>query len=124
MQNGREIFKWVAKNVPNSVYDILNKAHSNLDEVDWFIPHSANLRLIESICNKLGYPMEKTLYSLVYFGNTSSATIPLALDLGIREGKVKNGDQVLMYGFGSGLVHAGQLLKIDLDKQWNFPATL
>lgn len=91
----------------------------NLDQIDWFIPHSANLRLIEPICEKLEYPMEKTLYSLVNFGNTSAATIPLALDLGIREEKVKNGDRVLMYGFGSGLVHAGQLLKMDFDKQFN-----
>lgn len=68
--------------------------------------------------------MEKTLYSLVNFGNTSAATIPLALDLGIREGKVKNGDPVLMYGFGSGLAHAGQLLKMDFDEQFNAPIPL
>lgn len=124
VQNGREVFKWVVKNLPGSINDILNKAHLNLDEVDWFIPHSANLRLIEPICEKLGYPMEKTLYSLVHFGNTSAATIPLALDLGIREGKVKNGDRVLMYGFGSGMVHAGQLLKIAFDEELNIPVAL
>ncbi|QQZ08715.1 ketoacyl-ACP synthase III [Heyndrickxia vini] len=124
VQNGREVFRWVVRNVPESVKQILEKTQSSLDQVDWFIPHSANLRLIEPICEKLGFPMEKTLYSLVNFGNTSAATIPLALDLGIREGKVKNGNRVLLYGFGSGLVHAGQLLELNLDKQINAPKPL
>ncbi len=124
VQNGREVFKWVVRNVPNSITQLLEKTEMSLDEVDWFIPHSANLRLIEPICEKIGHPMEKTLYSLTEFGNTSAATIPLALDLGIREGKVRNGEQVLMYGFGSGLVHAGQLLKIYFDEQINAPTPL
>ncbi|UWG96227.1 ketoacyl-ACP synthase III [Dehalobacter sp. DCM] len=120
VQNGREVFKWVVKNIPGCINELMDKAHSNLDKVDWFIPHSANLRLIEPICEKLEYPMEKTLHSLVYFGNTSSASIPLAFDLGIREGKVKKRDRVLLYGFGSGLVHAGQLLEVDLDQPVNY----
>jgi 3-oxoacyl-[acyl-carrier-protein] synthase III len=124
VQNGREVFRWVVRNVPDSVRQILKKTNTSLEQVDWFIPHSANLRLIEPICEKLGFPMEKTLYSLVNFGNTSAATIPLALDLGIREGKVKNGDRVLLYGFGSGLVHAGQLLELKFDEQINTPTPL
>ncbi|MGO4272777.1 ketoacyl-ACP synthase III [Paenibacillus sp. TAF58] len=124
VQNGREVFRWVVRNVPESVKQIIGKTQTSLEQVDWFIPHSANLRLIEPICEKLGFPMEKTLYSLVNFGNTSAATIPLALDLGIREAKVKNGDRVLFYGFGSGLVHAGQLLELNLDEQINAPKPL
>jgi 3-oxoacyl-[acyl-carrier-protein] synthase-3 len=124
VQNGREVFRWVVRNVPTSIKQILNKTETVLDQVDWFIPHSANLRLIEPICEKLEYPMEKTLYSLVNFGNTSAATIPLALDLGIREGKVKNGDRVLMYGFGAGMVHAGQLLELNFDEQVKAPTPL
>ncbi|MEH7106278.1 ketoacyl-ACP synthase III [Bacillus sp. JJ1764] len=124
VQNGREVFRWVVRNVPDSVKQILEKTQTNLEQIDWFIPHSANLRLIEPISEKVGFPMKKTLYSLVNFGNTSAATIPLALDLGIREGKVKNGDHVLLYGFGSGLVHAGQLLHLNLDEQINAPKPL
>ncbi|MGG1397679.1 ketoacyl-ACP synthase III [Bacillus salipaludis] len=124
VQNGREVFRWAVRNVPSSVRQILNKTQLSLDKVDWFVPHSANLRIIEPICEKLEYPMEKTLYSLVDFGNTSAATIPLALDLGIREGKVKNGDKVLMYGFGAGLVQAGQLLELNFDEQIKAPKTL
>ncbi|WP_342043696.1 ketoacyl-ACP synthase III [Bacillus sp. OTU2372] len=124
VQNGREVFRWVVRNVPDSIRLILEKTRTSLDQVDWFIPHSANLRLIEPICEKLEYPTEKTLYSLINFGNTSAATIPLALDLGIRNGKVKNGDHVLMYGFGAGLVHAGQLLQINFDQQVTAPTPL
>ncbi|GAB2575367.1 ketoacyl-ACP synthase III [Gracilibacillus alcaliphilus] len=124
VQNGREVFKWVVRNIPDSIENLLEKTQTNLDQVDWFIPHSANLRLIEPICEKIGYPIEKTLYSLVHFGNTSAASIPLALDLGIRDGKVKNNDRLLMYGFGSGLVHAGQLLQLNLDSQVEAPTPL
>ncbi|WP_336825083.1 ketoacyl-ACP synthase III [Sporosarcina sp. USHLN248] len=121
VQNGREVFRWVVRNVPENIEKLLKKTEITLEQIDWFIPHSANLRLIEPICDKLHYPMDKTLYSLVNFGNTSAATIPLSLDIGIRDGKVKNGDRVLMYGFGSGLVHAGQILKIDLDEEVHVP---
>lgn len=124
VQNGREVFRWVTRNVPENIRQLLDKSQMRLDEVDWLIPHSANLRLIEPICEKLDFPLEKALYSLVKFGNTSAATIPLALDLGLREGKVKNGDRVLMYGFGAGLVHAGQLLEINFDEQVNTPSSL
>jgi 3-oxoacyl-[acyl-carrier-protein] synthase-3 len=95
-----------------------------MSEVDWFIPHSANLRIIEPICERCNYPMEQTLYSLTNFGNTSAATIPLALDLGIRDGKVRNGNRVLLYGFGAGLVHAGQLLEVHMDAQVKQPMPL
>uniref|UniRef100_UPI000FD8D5BE 3-oxoacyl-[acyl-carrier-protein] synthase III C-terminal domain-containing protein n=1 Tax=Paenibacillus koleovorans TaxID=121608 RepID=UPI000FD8D5BE len=80
-------------------------------QVDWFIPHSANLRMIEPICEKLGFPLERTLYSLEYFGNTSAATIPLAMDMAVRDKRVKEGDRLLLYGFGAGLVQAGMLLE-------------
>jgi 3-oxoacyl-[acyl-carrier-protein] synthase-3 len=91
---------------------LMAKAAMALDKVDWFIPHSANLRIIEAICERSGYPFARTLHSMVHYGNTSAATIPLALDLGLREGKVKSGDTVLIYGFGGGLVQAGLLLRV------------
>ncbi|MNI37395.1 3-oxoacyl-[acyl-carrier-protein] synthase 3 protein 2 [compost metagenome] len=92
--------------------------------MDWFIPHSANLRIIEPVCERLQYPLEQALYSLEYFGNTSAASIPLALDLGIRAGKVTSGQRVLLYGFGAGLAHAGLLTQLQLDEQAAPPAAL
>jgi 3-oxoacyl-[acyl-carrier-protein] synthase-3 len=121
VQNGREVMRWVVRTIPDAIHKLLDKVQMDLDNVDWFIPHSANLRIIEPICEKLNFPIDKTLHSLVNFGNTSAATIPLALDLGIREGKVQNGDRVLLYGFGAGLVHAGQLIKLNFDAQVSEP---
>jgi 3-oxoacyl-[acyl-carrier-protein] synthase III len=110
VQNGREVYRWVVTMMPQGMKEVLSRAQMTLDQVDWFIPHSANLRIIESICEKVEFPLEKTLYSLEYYGNTSAATIPLAMEQGIREGKIKPGDTLLLYGFGGGLVHAGMLL--------------
>lgn len=110
VQNGREVYKWAVKTVPKGMLSVINNALINLDEVDWFVPHSANLRMLESICEKSNFPIERTLYSLVDYGNTSSATIPLSLDIGVKNGKIKNGDKVLLYGFGGGLAHAGLLI--------------
>ncbi|QGQ97962.1 ketoacyl-ACP synthase III [Paenibacillus psychroresistens] len=112
VQNGREVYKWAVSTVPRGVEALLQKADVTLADVDWFIPHSANLRIIESICERLEFPVERTLQSLEYYGNTSAATIPLALDMGLREGKIKAGDTVLIYGFGGGLVQAGLLLQV------------
>ncbi|MDF2680043.1 MAG: ketoacyl-ACP synthase [Brevibacillus sp.] len=117
VQNGREVYKWVATTIPKGMREVVSRANTSLEEVDWFIPHSANLRMIESVCEKSGFPIEKTLYSLEYYGNTSAATIPLALAKGIREGSVKEGDTLLMYGFGGGLVHAGLLLTWNPSQQ-------
>ncbi|MFD0675377.1 MULTISPECIES: ketoacyl-ACP synthase III [unclassified Paenibacillus] len=121
VQNGKEVFKWAVRTVPDGMNALLEKGGRSMDQVDWFIPHSANLRIIEPVCERSGFPIERTLYSLVQFGNTSAATIPLSLDLGIRDGRVKNGDRLLLYGFGAGLVQAGLLLKLQLDPQINEP---
>jgi 3-oxoacyl-[acyl-carrier-protein] synthase-3 len=110
VQNGREVYKWAVTTVPTGMKKLMEDTGFTLEEVDWFVPHSANLRMIESICQKSGYPLEKTLWSLEYFGNTSSATIPLALEKGLSEGNLKIGDKVILYGFGGGLVQAGVLI--------------
>lgn len=111
VQNGREVYKWAVTTIPDGMKSLLQDSGYELNDVDWFVPHSANLRIIDSICERVGFPLEKTLYSLVHYGNTSAATIPLSIDLGVREGKLKPGDLMLLYGFGSGLVQAGLLLR-------------
>lgn len=110
VQNGREVYKWAVTTAPKGMQSVMNNAPMELKDVDWFVPHSANLRMIESICEKSGFPIEQTLYSVVDYGNTSSASIPLSLDKALREGKIKNGDKVLLYGFGGGLAYAGILI--------------
>jgi len=111
VQNGREVYRWAVTTVPEGINTMLNGVNFPIDSVDWFVPHSANLRMIESICERTGISLDKTLYSLEYFGNTSSATIPLALDVAVKEGRIKQGDHILLYGFGGGLTHCGQLIK-------------
>lgn len=111
VQNGREVYKWAVTHVSEGIKLLAEKAGIPLREIDWFVPHSANLRIIESICERSGFPVEKTLCSLEFYGNTSAASIPLALDLAAREGKIKAGDTALLYGFGAGLVQSGLLVK-------------
>lgn len=111
VQNGREVYKWAVSTVPKGMKRVMENVSMPLNAVDWFVPHSANLKMIESICEKSGFPIEKTLYSIVEYGNTSAATIPLSLDLGVKEQKLKPGDTILLYGFGGGLTHAGLLIK-------------
>lgn len=110
VQNGREVYKWAVTTVPKGMQLVMRETSIDLKDVDWFVPHSANLKMIESICEKSDFPIERTLYSLVDCGNTSSASIPLSLDKGVCEGKIKNGNKILLYGFGGGLVHAGLLI--------------
>lgn len=112
VQNGREVYRWAVSTVPPNMKKLAEKAGMDLADVDWFVPHSANLRMIESICEKSGFPLEKTLHSVESCGNTSGASIPLSLDAGVRQGKVKNGETVLLYGFGAGLVYAGLIVRL------------
>jgi len=110
VQNGRKVFKWAVTKISEQMKVLAEKNDLTLEEIDWFIPHSANLRIIEAICNDTGFPIEKTLESIVNYGNTSSATIPIALYNGIQSGKVKPGDKIMIIGFGGGLAYAGTVI--------------
>jgi len=111
VQNGRKVFKWAVLTVAEQMKVLLAKSKLTMDDIDWFVPHSANLRIIEAICKETGFPVEKTLESIVDFGNTSSASIPLALCKGIRDGKLKKGDRVMLFGFGGGLAYAATVVE-------------
>lgn len=111
VQNGREVYRWAVTTVPEGIRTMLNGINYPIENVDWFVPHSANLRMIESICERTGISLDRTLYSLEDYGNTSSATIPLALDLAVKAGRIKQGEHLLLYGFGGGLTHCGLLIK-------------
>ncbi|WP_028983850.1 ketoacyl-ACP synthase III [Sporolactobacillus terrae] len=113
IQNGREVYKWAVKTVTTGIPELLKNSGLSIEDIDWFIPHSANLRLIEAVFDRLNVPMDKVLYSLEYYGNTSSASIGLALSDAVKEGKIKKNDRLLLYGFGGGLCHCGQVI------EWN-----
>lgn len=111
VQNGRKVFRWAVTKMSEQMKVLAEKNGLTLDQIDWFVPHSANLRIIEAICNETGFPLEKTLESIVDFGNTSSASIPIALYNGIQSGKVKRGDRIMILGFGGGLAFAGTVIE-------------
>jgi 3-oxoacyl-[acyl-carrier-protein] synthase-3 len=110
-QNGRAVYEWVVTHVSAGINELLTSAGIRAADVDWFIPHSANMRMIESVCERSGIAPDRTLTSMQWFGNTSSASIPLALAPAIADGRIQRGNLVLLYGFGGGLVEAGLLLR-------------
>jgi len=110
-QNGQQVYKYVMQHIPTGVEELVAKAGIAFDEIDWFIPHSANMRMIQTICNKLNFPEEKTLTSLEQYGNTSSVSIPLALWIAQQEGRLQKGDILALYGFGAGLTHGGVVVR-------------
>ncbi|WP_251942817.1 MULTISPECIES: ketoacyl-ACP synthase III [Staphylococcus] len=111
VQNGRGVYKWAVTNVPQVIQNTLSQTEYSIDDLNWFVPHSANARMIEAICKKSGISYDKALMSLQYFGNTSSATIPLAIDLAMEQQKLNKGDLMLLVGFGGGLTYASTLIK-------------
>lgn len=110
VQNGKEVFKLAVNTIVREIPKLLDQAGITLNELNWFVPHSANLRIVEAVCAKLQFPMERTLFSAEYYGNTSSASIPLALQIGMDSGDIRSGDTVLLAGFGGGFVYASTLL--------------
>jgi 3-oxoacyl-[acyl-carrier-protein] synthase-3 len=106
-QNGKVVFKWAVQTMSQKVRELLAINHMELDQLDWIILHSANLRIIEAVASELNYPMDKMLTSIEFFGNTSSASIPISWDLALKAGKIKPGNKLLLLGFGGGLTYAG-----------------
>ena len=111
-QNGKVVFKWAIQTITNKVGELLSKNAITLEQLDWVILHSANLRIIEAVAGELNYPMDKMLTSIECYGNTSSASIPLAWDIAIKAGKIKPGNKILMLGFGGGLTFAGVIIEV------------
>lgn len=110
-QDGKSIYAYVAKDISSHIRSLLDEADLSTDDIDWFVPHSANLRLIDTLCERLGFSLSKTLTSIENFGNTSSSSIPLALSTASDSGVLKHGQKVLIYGFGGGLTYAGAIFE-------------
>jgi 3-oxoacyl-[acyl-carrier-protein] synthase-3 len=109
-QEGASIYRWVMENIPAAIQAVLDRAGLTLHDIDWFVPHSANARMIEALAHRLPFPIERTLLSIEEYGNTSGASIPLALTPAVRDGRVRIGDRLLLMGFGGGLVLAGNVV--------------
>ncbi|EHK2400233.1 beta-ketoacyl-ACP synthase III [Clostridium perfringens] len=110
--NGREIFKFATKVMEESIVDILEKENIKIEDIAAIIPHQANLRIIDYVVKRLGIPREKFITNLQNYGNTSGASIPIALCESIDEGNLKKGDNIIMVGFGGGLTWGAALIKL------------
>lgn len=108
---GKEVFKLAVRGMDEAARDILEQHHVRADQISLVIPHQANLRIIESISQYLELPMERFFVNLDRYGNTSAASIPLALDEARRGGRIKPGDLTLLVAFGAGLTYGSALIR-------------
>ncbi|MDC3413695.1 ketoacyl-ACP synthase III [Aquibacillus sp. 3ASR75-11] len=101
--NGREVFKFAVRQMPESSVNVVEKAGFKKDDVDYLIPHQANIRIMDAARQKLEIPEDKMATSVKKYGNTSSASIPIALSEEVKSGKIKDNDLLVLVGFGGGL---------------------
>ncbi len=111
VMNGKEIFRKAVAMVIESAQKAVAEAGLTIDDIDLLVPHQANLRIISAACQRLGIPESKAVVVIDRFGNTSSASVPLALVDALDTGRLKKGDNVLMTGFGGGMTWASAVLR-------------
>jgi 3-oxoacyl-[acyl-carrier-protein] synthase-3 len=108
---GPDVFKFAVDIFIRQAFEVASEAGITMDDIDLWVPHQANYRIIEAAARRIGLPMERVAVNVQEYGNTSTATIPLALHDAVRAGRVKAGDHVLVAGFGSGLTWGAGLLR-------------
>ena len=108
---GNEVFKVAVKTLENLVDDVIEKNHLEIGEIDWLIPHQANIRIINATAKRLQIPMERVVLTVRDHGNTSAASVPMALDTAIRDGRIKRGDLLLLEAFGGGFTWGASLIR-------------
>lgn len=109
--NGPEVYKLAVAALAEVALDVLQKAGLKSDQIDWFIPHQANFRIMSSTCKKLGLPLEKMVSTVSSHANTSAASVPLALDKAVRDGRIQRGHLILLEGVGGGFTWGASLLR-------------
>nr|WP_302229179.1 beta-ketoacyl-ACP synthase III [uncultured Prevotella sp.] len=112
-QEGRTVFRYAVTDMSNDVMKIMEMNNLKADEVNWVIPHEANLRIIEAVTKRAGIPLDKVVVNIERYGNTSAATIPLAL--WDAESQLKKGDNIIFTAFGAGFVHGASFYKWAYD---------
>ncbi|MFP6658692.1 MAG: beta-ketoacyl-ACP synthase III [Pirellulales bacterium] len=109
--DGRPVFKWAVRLIETTVHDVLDKANLTIDDVDYLVLHQANARIVDAAADNLGFPKEKVLINVDRYGNTSAASIPLALDEACRAGQINRGSRIMISGFGAGLAWGTALVQ-------------
>lgn len=109
--NGREVYRFAVSKVPEVIEKALFRADLTTEKIDWLILHQANQRIIEAVAQRLNIPSWKVITNLSEYGNTSAASIPLALDEAVSHGKIRNGNTIVTSGFGAGLTWGAAIFK-------------
>ena len=108
---GNEVFRKAVRAVETSALSAMEKAGVTASDVDLFIPHQANVRIIDAVCGRIGVPMERTIVNIDEYGNTSAASIPLAIGDALAAGRINDGDLILLSGFGAGMTWASAVIR-------------
>jgi 3-oxoacyl-[acyl-carrier-protein] synthase-3 len=111
LMNGREIFKVAVRTLTEFAHLALSKNGFSIEDIDWFVPHQANLRILEAVAQRLNLPGEKVLINVDRYGNTSAATIPTVLDEAVRDGRIQEGQLLLLDAFGAGFTYGAMLIR-------------
>ncbi|MBD2195606.1 MULTISPECIES: beta-ketoacyl-ACP synthase III [Calothrix] len=101
--NGKEVYRFAVQKVPEVIDKTLFQANLTIDQIDWLVLHQANQRILDAVAQRLNIPNDKVISNLANYGNTSAASIPIALDEAVRQGKIKPNDTIAVSGFGAGL---------------------
>ena len=109
--DGQAVFKLAVKVLEQVAHEVLEKAKLKPEQIDWLVPHQANIRIMEGTAKKMGMSMDKVIVTVHEHGNTSAASIPLALDVGVRSGQIKRGQHLLLEGVGGGFAWGAVALK-------------
>jgi 3-oxoacyl-[acyl-carrier-protein] synthase-3 len=110
--NGQGVFKFAVRVLEESARETVAAAGMALEDVDWLIPHQANVRILEATARKLGMPREKLVVTVDHHGNTSAASVPLALDEFVRKGRIRTGDRLLLQGVGGGFTWGSAMVTL------------
>jgi 3-oxoacyl-[acyl-carrier-protein] synthase-3 len=108
---GREVFKHAVRTMSECCHEALDHNKMNGADVDWVVPHQANVRIIEGVAKQFGIPMSKVVVEIANMGNTSAATVPVAFDIAVRDGRIKRGQNILMTAFGAGITSGSLLMR-------------
>lgn len=109
--NGNDVFKMAVRTLESMVDQVIEENDIKQGDIDWFVPHQANLRIINATAKRLKIPMERVVLTVAQHGNTSAASVPMALDAAVRDGRIKRGDLLLLEAFGGGFTWGASLIR-------------
>jgi len=110
--SGNAVFRQAVEHISGAMLEACARAGVSIDQVDWFVPHQANQRILDGVARKLGVDADKVVSTVALHGNTSAASVPLALDTAVSDGRIKKGDLVLLEALGGGLTWGAALLRM------------